>query len=195
MKLIIKNFEDELHYLIKCDSSANSDNAIDIWMKFANYLTPEESLFMYELKIKDLDNLSQTEFDTYYRIKNQLRFSKLLPKYKNESCTKEEHDFVSKYMNTSLRSFVKSKVSEKQQNSANKIISDLFGKNELEQYIELQQEQYDNLNIYEAYILFIAKEKRYNEIQQKTTKKIRDEQLEREIRLRRNLIKEYGHNF
>ena len=39
MKLIIKKYEDELYYPIKCDSHANINNALDIWMKFSNYLT------------------------------------------------------------------------------------------------------------------------------------------------------------
>ena len=150
---------------------------------------------MDELNNKELNTLSQTEFDTYHRIKNQLTFSKLLLKYKNKSCTREEHDFVSKYMDTSLRYFVESKMSKEQQESAKKIVSDLFERKELEQYIELQQEQYNSLNIYECYILFIAKEKIYNEIQKETNEKIRNDQIERDIRLRKRLIRDYGYNF
>ena len=194
MKLIIKNTAYELHYPVKCDSEANINRALDIWMKFANYLKDEELLFMDELNNKKLNNLSQTELDEYHRIKNQLEFSKLLLKYKNKSCTKEEHDFVSKYMDKSLRNFVESKISKEQQEIAQKIVSELFEKKQLEQYIELKQEQYDSLNINESYILFIAKEKKYNEIQKETTEKIRNEQLERVIRLRKNLIRDYGYN-
>ena len=194
MNLIIKNYEEELYYPVKCDSEANINNALDIWMKFSNYLTTEELLFMDGLKNKELNALSQTELDKYHRIKKQLDFSKLLLKYKNKSCTREEHNFVSQFMNTSLKEFVKSKVTKEQQESAERIISNLFEKKELEQYIELQQEQYDALSIYESYVLFIAKEKKYNEIQKETTEKIRNEQLERAIRLRKNLIRDYGYN-
>ena len=191
MKIMTKIFEDELHYPIKCDSYANINNALDIWMKFASYLTEEELLFMDGLKNKELNALSQTELDKYHRIKQQLDFSKLLLKYKNKLCTKEEHDFVSQFMNTSLKEFVKSKVIKEQQESAKKIISN-FKKEELKQYIELKQEQYDSLNIYESYILFIAKEKMYNEIQKETTEKIRKDQIERAITLRKSLIRDYG---
>ena len=194
MNLIIKNYEEELYYPVKCDSKANINNALDIWMKFSNYLTTEELLFIDGLKNKELNALSQTELDKYHRIKKQLDFSKLLLKYKNKSCTREEHNFVSQFMNTSLKEFVKSKVTKEQQESAERIISNLFEKKELEQYIELQQEQYDALSIYESYVLFIAKEKKYNEIQKETTEKIRNEQLERAIRLRKNLIRDYGYN-
>lgn len=194
MNLIIKNYEEELYYPVKCDSEANINNALNIWMKFSNYLTTEELLFMDGLKNKELNAFSQTELDKYHRIKKQLDFSKLLLKYKNKSCTREEHNFVSQFMNTSLKEFVKSKVTKEQQESAERIISNLFEKKELEQYIELQQEQYDALSIYESYVLFIAKEKKYNEIQKETTEKIRNEQLERAIRLRKNLIRDYGYN-
>ena len=193
MNLIIKNYEEELYYPVKCDSEANINNALDIWMKFSNYLTTEELLFMDGLKNKKLNALSQTELDKYHRIKKQLDFSKLLLKYKNKSCTREEHNFVSQFMNTSLKEFVKSKVTKEQQESAKRIISNLFEKKELEQYIELQQEQYDALSIYESYVLFIAKEKKYD-VQKETTEKIRNEQLERAIRLRKNLIRDYGYN-
>ena len=194
MNLIIKNYEEELYYPVKCDSEANINNVLDIWMKFSNYLTTEELLFMDGLKNKELNALSQTELDKYHRIKKQLDFSKLLLKYKNKSCTREEHNFVLQFMNTSLKEFVKSKVTKEQQESAERIISNLFEKKELEQYIELQQEQYDALSIYESYVLFIAKEKKYNEIQKETTEKIRNEQLERAIRLKKNLIRDYGYN-
>lgn len=194
MNLIIKNYEEELYYPVKCDSEANINNALDIWMKFSNYLTTEELLFMDGLKNKELNAFSQTELDKYHRIKKQLDFSNLLLKYKNKSCTREEHNFVSQFMNTSLKEFVKSKVTKEQQESSKRIISNLFEKKELEQYIELQQEQYDALSIYEAYVLFIAKEKKYNEIQKETTEKIRNEQLEGAIRLRKNLIRDYGYN-
>jgi len=194
MNLIIKNYEEELYYPVKCDSEANINNVLDIWMKFSNYLTTEELLFMDGLKNKELNALSQTELDKYYRIKKQLDFSKLLLKYKNKSCTREEHNFVLQFMNTSLKEFVKSKVTKEQQESAERIISNLFEKKELEQYIELQQEQYDALSIYESYVLFIAKEKKYNEIQKETTEKIRNEQLDRAIRLKKNLIRDYGYN-
>ena len=194
MNLIIKNYEEELYYPVKCDSEANINNALDIWMKFSNYSTTEELLIMDGLKNKELNALSQTELDKYHRIKKQLDFSKLLLKYKNKSCTREEHNFVSQFMNTSLKEFVKSKVTKEQQESAERIISNLFEKKELEQYIELQQEQYDALSIYESYVLFIAKEKKYNEIQKETTEKIRNEQLESAIRLRKKLIRDYGYN-
>ena len=123
MNLIIKNYEEELYYPVKCDSVANINNALDIWMKFSNHLTTDELLFMDGLKNKELNAFSQTELDKYHRIKKQLDFSKLLLKYKNKSCTREEHNFVSQFMNTSLKEFVKSKVTKEQQESAERIIN------------------------------------------------------------------------
>ena len=48
-KLIINN-DISLKYPVVCDSYANMNNALDIWIKFSNYLTDEELLFMQKIK-------------------------------------------------------------------------------------------------------------------------------------------------
>lgn len=133
--------------------------------------------------------------DEYYRIKKQLLISELLVKYKNQDCTQEEHEQVVEFMKTSLKSFVKSRLSEKEVELASIYISDLEMNEQLKEYINSQQEMYDHLSIYEAYVLFEAKERLYYLEQRKLNEKNRSEQIKRVASLKNSLIRDYGHKF
>lgn len=194
-KLIIDNSRKELPYAVSYDSYANGDNAIDIWIKFAKYLKPEELMLLEEIKEKDLDSISQNELSKYQKIKKQIAISKLLPKYKNKECTEEEHNQVVEFMNSSLSKFVKSKLTEDEMKLASEYISKLEEKNQLKDYIETQQKIYESLNVYDAYILFEAKEKLYRIEQKKLTKKIEHNQKENYINLINGLVEDYAPKF
>lgn len=179
-KIKIDDDSTSICYAVASDSYANLKNAIDIWIKFTGYLRPEELLFLEEVKDKNFDSISLNEMNEYYRIKNQLKISELLLKYKNQECTKEEHDQVSKFMNhTSLTSFVKSRLTNDEIGLAFRYISELEKNEQLKNYIETQQKIYENLNIYEAFILFKAKERLFNLEQKNLYKQIRSKQSER----------------
>lgn len=191
-KLILNESDKLLHYPIKCDSYANINNALDIWIKFSNYLKPEELSFMEELNNKEFNFFTHNDFSEYSRIKNQIRFSSLLLKYKNKECSKEEHDFVCEFMDsTSLKSFVRNRLNRNQKDSALQFVSKITLKSDLENYIQLNENKYDDLTVYEAYILFIAKEKLYDIHQKELNQGIKSKQLERKVSLVKSITNDY----
>ena len=106
-KLIIK--ETPLLYPVKCELYANLDNELDIWIKFTSYLKPDEAIL---LENKDVNSIQKNE---YLRIKNQLMISRLLLKYKNKNCSKEEYDLVTNFMNSmSLQTLIETKLTEEE---------------------------------------------------------------------------------
>lgn len=190
-KLIIKN-NTNLNYVIKSDSFANANNAIDIWIKFTKSLNQEEIQFLNEVKSKPIDTLSSDEIDMYNKIKEQLEVSNLLLKYKNKDCTKKEHDLVSKFMDKSLSRYVKSKVSKEEQEEADLFIEELLNEDKIQDYIDIKEEEYDELNVYDAYVLFMAKEKMYEKNSKELNDKILNDQKERAFNLRKSLKRDYG---
>ena len=187
-KLIIK--ETPLLYPVISEGYANLDNPIDIWIKFTSYLKPDEKIL---LENKNHNSIQENE---YLRIKKQLMISKLLLKYKNKKCSKEECDFVTNYMNsTSLQSLIQTKLTEEESELASKNISKLETVEQLEEYIESQQKKFEELSAYESYVLLKVKEKKYNLKQRKVKEQIRIEQIRRADNLVKGLIRDYGHNF
>lgn len=51
---------------------------------------------------------------------------------------------------------------------------------------------YNNLTLVDAYILYEVKEIRYNKKTDELNNKIRNDQIERQINLKKNLVKDYG---
>lgn len=194
MEKLVINENRSLFYEVISDSFANLDNALDIWIKFTKYLRPDEIDFLEKLKDKKLDSISQDEMDEYSGIKKQLTISKLLLKYKDKKCSREEHDQVVEFMHTSLKSFVKSRLTDEEIELATKYISKLEREEKLKDYIETKQEKYESLNVYDAYILFMSKERLYSLESKKTSEKIRSNQVERTSNLRKNLIRDWGIN-
>ena len=187
-KLTIK--ETPLLYPVKCELYANLDNELDIWIKFTSYLKPDEAIL---LENKDVNSIQKNE---YLRIKNQLMISRLLLKYKNKNCSKEEYDLVTNFMNSmSLQTLIETKLTEEEIELASKNISKLETVEQLEEYIESQQKKFEDLDAYESYVLLKVKEKLYNINQRKTKDQIRIEQARRTGNLIKGLIRDYGHNF
>ena len=67
-----------------------------------------------------------------------------------------------------------------------------MSKSELNEYIDKQMNHYDNLNIFEAYILYKVREIKYNRDNNEYYDKIRSSQIERENNLRKSLIRDFG---
>ena len=186
--------KEDFSYVTITDSYANK-NTLDIYIKFMSCLEDDELKFLESLKDKDIFSLSQIDLDKYYRIRTQLNMTELLKKYKNRECTKEEHDRVIEYMeNNPLKTFVRSKISINDKYKAQKFIENLSNesKESSKKYIELQESKYDELSIYDSYVLFELKEYLYNIEQNELNDRIRKESLERETKLRKSLIRDYG---
>lgn len=194
-KLIINNSNISLSYLVISDSYANLENTLDIWIKFTSYLKPDEVLLLEKLQNKNINSVPLDEINEYLKIKKQVAISELLLKYKKKECNKEEHDLAFNFMHTSLTSFVRSRLTESDRELASKCISKLETNNQLKQYIELHQKKYEDLSIYEAYVLFEAKERLYYLGQRELNEKIRHEQVERAANLKKNLLRDYGYKF
>lgn len=192
-KLIINNSNTILSYPVISDSYANLKNALDIWIKFTSYLKPEEILLLEQLENKNTNSNETEELDEYLRIKKQLKVSKLLLKYKNKECNKEEHDYVLNFMRTSLKSFIQSRLTNEEQELSFRFISELETNDKLKEYVELhQKEPYEKLSIYNSYVLFNAKERLYYLEQKQLNEKITNAQIKNSINLRKNLVKDFG---
>lgn len=195
-KLMINNNDNDniLSYPIKSDSYANIGNVLDEWIRFSSYLKPEELLYLNELNSKSLNELTVQEIEQYLKIKKQIAMSKLFVKYKNRNCTKEEHDQVIAFMDTSLKSFMKERLTEAEIKKSYILLVEFekMSKSELNEYIDKQMNHYDNLNIFEAYILYKVREIKYNRDNNEYYDKIRSSQIERENNLRKSLIRDFG---
>ena len=186
--------KEDFSYGTITDSYANK-NTLDIYIKFMSCLEDDELKFLESLKDKDIFSLSQIDLDKYYRIRTQLNMTELFKKYKNRECTKEEHDRVIEYMkNNPLIDFVRNKIDINYKCKAQKFIENLFNESRetIKKYIELQESKYDELSIYDSYILFELKEHLYNLEQNELNDRIRKESVEREKKLRKSLIRDYG---
>ena len=186
------NDESNLNYSLICDTYANSKNVLNIWIKFVNHITDEEVETLKNYINKGIENLTPNELEEFLKIKKQIEVSKLFIKYSNKNCTKEEHDLVYDFMKQSLTKFVASRVSKEQQKISSNYVEKLLKENTIEEYINEREKVYTDLDINEAYTLFIAKEALYNKT---TTEDMEKSQLESKLReqnLRRKLIRDYG---
>ena len=192
-RLITNNNNDILMYPVKSDSIANIDNVLNEWIRFSSYINPEDLLFLEDLENKSIEQLTKRELEKYLKIKEQITISELFIKYKNKDCSKEEHDQVVKYMDKSLKCFMQEKLTEEEIEKSHQILSE-FNKmpnSELIEYINRQMINYNNLNLFEAYILYKVREIQYNKVINELNKKSRKEQIKREKNLRKSLKKDY----
>lgn len=193
-KLIINNNEDMLLYPVKSDSFANLSNVLDCWIKFLSYFKIEELLYLSEMNNRNLSELTMEEVERYLKIKNQKIMLNLFVKYKNRNCTREEHDQVIKFMNNSLKVFMKERLTEEELKKSYVLLAEFrqMSKSELDEYINKQESRYDNLSVLEAYVLYEVKEIRYIKNSSEMDDSIRDEQVIKENSLRKSLVRYFG---
>lgn len=186
--------ENKLLYPVSSLSHANIDHTLDEWIRFLSYVSPDDESFLNKLNGKSLEQLTTDEIKKYLKIKEQKTMADLFIKYKNKECTRKEHDIVYKYMKNSLEDFMKSKLTENELNESCKTLA-VFRKKEileLEDYIKDKMSNYNSLTLVDAYILYEAREIRYNKKTDEINNKIRNDQIERQINLKKNLVKSYG---
>ena len=176
----------KLSYCVSCDSYANISNALNVWIKFTGYFSEEEIAYINELDQIPLYLIEIDKIKIYWKLRERMELYKLLLKYKNKDCTPEEHDKVVAYMhNTSLRNLVNNSVSEEEKKRASLILNDLITIEDLRTYIKFKEKDYVELSIYDAYILFYAKEKLFNIEQIEFNEKIRNEQIKGTLKLKK----------
>jgi len=169
-----------LTYDFTCDSYPNRKNALNIWIKFVNCFTDEELSILKECQNKSINEFTPELLSEYLKIKKQVYVSKLFLKYKNKNCNEEEYAAVQDFMNKNkLSAFIESKVDLNQKEQSINFITKLIQDNTIEKYIEIREKNYSELDIYESYVLFKAKETLYN-----INQKIRLERNQYESKLR-----------
>lgn len=190
----IRNIENQMLYPVCSNSYANIDNTLTEWIRFLSYIKPEDKEFLNELNGRSLDELTTDEIKRYLKIKEQKTMAELFTKYRNKDCTKKEHDSVYSYMKNSLRDFMKSRLTGDELNKSREILEKFRAKEvpELKSYIKSKMNNYADLTLVEAYILYEVKEIEYYKKENETNSKIRNRQKERESTLRKSLIKDYG---
>jgi len=196
MEKVIENNvnNDVLLYVVKSYSPANIDNVLDEWIRFLSYIKSEELLFINELERKKIELLTTAELEQYSKIKNKKEMAKLFIKYKNKDCSREEYDIVLKYMDNQLEKFMQDSLTEEEIKHSNKILFEFskMSQFELKDYIDNQMINYDSLTILEAYILYKVKEIKYNKENNEVIDKIKSDQIERQISLKKSLIRDYA---
>ena len=158
MSRIILPKNNRMDYVI---TGTHANIGIDIWMKFVGYFKKSELEFLEDVKNKDIDDMGVSELKRYTELSRQNKVANLFKKYKEKNCTKEEHDAVKKFMEQNdLENFVNSRMTDEEIGDATSFISDLT-KDQLREYINVTNVNYENLSVYDAYVLFIAKERLY----------------------------------
>ncbi len=174
-------------------TEANID--IEIWIKFINHYKESELDFLDECKKKSIDDMSAEELNRYTRLSKQNKIAMLFNKYKERKCTKEEHDAVRKNIEKHhLETFVASRMTKEEKDSASKFIDNL-SKEELEKYIDANKDNYESLSVYDAYVLFIAREKLHDINAREHAKETMRRDAYNAQHLVKSLMRDFGPHF
>ncbi len=183
-----------MSYEIMSNSSANLDTTLDEWIRFLSYFKPDELSFLERLDAKELSELTESEIQKCLKLREQKELLDLLKKYKNKTCTKEEHDRVLEYINGSLKSFMKSRLTRSEKEKAKERIAFYKEKTskQLGEYIDSQMEHYDTLSLLDAYVLYQVRDLKQKKDNDEAIKEIVKGQKERAYYLRKALRRDFG---
>lgn len=164
-------------------------NFLDEWIKFTSVLTKEE----LEL-IKNDISFTDNDFYKIQNVKNIQRMNYIFKKYKAKKCNNEEYLEAQKYMDNSISEFMDTRLSEDEKDYAKCFADTIQEENPeiIKDYIFTAVEKYDELSLADAYILRIVISNYIDKINKECNEKIIEESKERNISLRKSLIKEYG---
>lgn len=163
---------------------------LEEWIKWLLY--PNERSASH----KNIENMSLEELKEYKEQFEQVKMAELFFKYQNKECTELEHDLVYHYMiNHSIEELMESKMNEKELNQAKILLAELKNLSSLEikNYIQEKNSDYNNLSKIDAYVLHYISIFNYNKASTETTKKIIQQNKEKEVKLRKSLHKDYGY--
>ncbi len=185
-------FRNPILYGIRSDLAVKSAFLMTTWMRFAAYLKEDEVEFLNNIKDKNILDLSLEDLEKYKSIKKQMEVSKLLPKFQDHNCTQEEHDLVSDFFDeNSLKDFMRSRLTDEEAEESHKIV-DTLSDEELPIFIQLSENDYDNLSIVQTYTLYLANCRLKNIRDKEFQDRLRRETIERDQALIRSLNKDYG---
>lgn len=163
---------------------------LEEWIKWLLY--PNERSTSH----KNIENMSLEKLKEYKEQFEQVKMAELFFKYQNKECTELEHDLVYHYMiNHSIEELMESKMNEKELNQAKILLAELknLSSSEIKNYIQEKNSDYNNLSKIDAYVLHYISIFNYNKASTETTKKIIQQNKEKEVKLRKSLHKDYGY--
>ena len=163
---------------------------LEEWIKWLLY--PNERSTSH----KNIENMSLEELKEYKEQFEQVKMAELFFKYQNKECTELEHDLVYHYMiNHSIEELMESKMNEKELNQAKILLAELknLSSSEIKNYIQEKNSDYNNLSKIDAYVLHYISIFNYNKASTETTKKIIQQNKEKEVILRKSLHRDYGY--
>lgn len=189
-RIEIINIDENQDYVV---TGTNVNIDIDIWIKFASHFKDGEIELMEKYRNYRVDDIPSECLDKFIKLSKQNKIANLMIKYKDRKCSKEEHDIVKKFMfNHNLETFVASRMTKEEKNMAQKLIDDLSVE-ELKTYINENKDNYENLSVFDAYVLFIAKEKLHDINAIQHAEETMRRQAEAAQHLRKSLIRDFGH--
>ena len=163
---------------------------LEEWIKWLLYQNERS------ISHKNIENMSLEEIKEYKEQFEQVKMAELFFKYQNKECTELEHDLVYHYMiNHSIEELMESKMNEKELNQAKILLAELknLSSSEIKNYIQEKNSDYNNLSKIDAYVLHYISIFNYNKASTETTKKIIQQNKEKEVKLRKSLHKDYGY--
>ena len=159
-----------------------------VWKKFLAYLTPKEAMLSCSLS----NSSSIEEMKEIASIRERLRVASLLDDYIKGNLNDKDFNFVKSFFDRNkLRGFVRERMDE-QLISTISFISSMKTEENISNYIDVKEKDYDKLDINEAYILFEAKEYLYEKRVIKSNQDLYDRKANEESDLHRHLIRDYG---
>ena len=161
---------------------------LEEWIKWLLY--PNERSISH----KNIENMSLEELQEYKEQFEQVKMAELFFKYQNKECTELEHDLVYHYMiNHSIEQLMESKMNEKELNQTKIFLDELkkLPSSEIKNYIQEKNSDYNNLSKIDAYVLHYISIFNYNKASTEATKKIIQQNKEKEVKLRKSLHKDY----
>ena len=163
---------------------------LEEWIKWLLY--PNERSTSH----KNIENMSLEKLKEYKEQFEQVKMAELFFKYQKKECTELEHDLVYHYMiNHSIEELMESKMNEKELNQAKILLAELknLSSSEIKNYIQEKNSDYNNLSKIDAYVLHYISIFNYNKASTETTKKIIQQNKEKEVKVRKSLHKDYGY--
>ena len=145
---------------------------------------------------KRMEEMSLEEIQEYKKSLEQTKMAELFFKYGKKECTESEHDLVYHYMmDHSVEELMASKMNEQELNQAKIFLVELknLSSSKIKNYIHEKNSDYNNLSKIDAYVLHYISIFNYNKASTEATKKIIQQNKEKEVKLRKSLHKDYGY--
>ena len=190
MANILKNINGLLFYSFACDSYGNN-NTEEMWLKFTGYLREDEKELLRKIQSSFVTDIAPDDLEMYASIKRQMEVHKLLPKYIEQNCSDEEHSIVFDFVTKSLVDFIESRMTDEEKRNASTFVQSM-PKDILKDFIDSNKDKYNELSVYEAYVLYLANDTYYRIVSNERIERQRIEDAVYNQNLVKHLVRDYG---